>query len=207
MANSSNNLWLGVLAAAGCSALAAQDSGKPEELLFESASLTLDRSTNLIQALNPRISQGGLAIEADEGFATGIEFDQKSEWRFMGHVRITVDTAIIEADSAVFAFEQEKLSRGELEGAPATFADAGSARAKPIQGGANKLSYDYVARTLRMSGDAWIHKDQYEIKGCDLIYDFADERVTSGSADCAELFRIRVLSNQNAQAPAAAPPP
>ena len=112
-----------------------------------------------------------------------------------------------EADSAVFAFEQEKLSRGELEGAPATFADAGSARAKPIQGGANKLSYDYVARTLRMSGDAWIHKDQYEIKGCDLIYDFADERVTSGSADCAELFRIRVLSNQNAQAPAAAPPP
>jgi lipopolysaccharide transport protein LptA len=207
MANSSHNLWLGVLAAASCTALAAQNSGEPEELLLDSAWLTLDRNTNLIQLGSPRISQGGLAIEADEAFATGIEFDQKSEWRFIGHVRITVDTAVIEADSAVFTFDQERLSRGELEGAPATFADVDPARAKPIRGGANKLSYDYLARTLRMSDNAWIHKDQYEIQGCDLIYDFADERVTSGSADCAELFRIRVLSNQDAQAPAAAPSP
>ena len=56
-----------------------------------------------------------------------------------------------------------------------------------------------------MSDNAWVHKDQYEIQGCDLIYDFAAERVTSGSADCAELFRIRVLSNQDEQAPSAAP--
>ena len=207
MASSSHKSWLCLLAFAGCVELAAQDSREPEELLLDSESLTLDRKTNLIQLRNPRISQGGLAIEADEALATGIEFDQKSEWRFTGHVRIAVGTAVIEADSAVFTFDQKQLSRGELEGAPATFADVDPARAKPIRGGANKLSYDYVARTLRMSDNAWVHKDQYEIQGCDLIYDFSDERVTSGSADCDELFRIRVLSNQDAQAPAAAQPP
>ena len=207
MVNFPRNLSVCVLAAAGCSALAAQNSGTPEELLLDSASLTLDRATNLIHLRSPRISQGNLAIEADEALATGIEFDQKSEWRFIGNVRITVDSAVIQAGSAVFTFDQEQLSHGELEGTPATFADEDPARDKPIRGGANKLSYDYVARTLRLSDNAFVHKDQYEIQGCDLIYDFADERVTSGSADCSELFRIRVLSSQDQQAPAAAPSP
>ena len=199
------NLWVSVLAAAGCTALAAQNNGEPQELLLDSASLTLDRATNLIHLRSPRISQGNLAITADEALATGIEFDQKSEWRFIGNVRISVDTAVIEARSAVFTFDQEQLARGELEGTPATFTDEDPARAKPIRGGANKFSSDYLARTLRLSDNAWVHKDQYEIQGCDLIYDFAAERVTSGSADCAELFRIRVLSNQDEQAPSAAP--
>jgi lipopolysaccharide transport protein LptA len=139
-----------------------------------------------------------MRIEADEALATGTEFDRKSEWRFTGNVRIYVDTAVIEAHSAVFTFDQEQLSRGELEGAPASFSDSDPARQSPVRGGANKLTYDYVARTLRMSENAWVNKDQYEIQGCDLIYDFADERVTSGSADCGELFRIRVLPQSGA---------
>jgi lipopolysaccharide transport protein LptA len=207
MVNFPRNLWVCVLAAACCTALAAQNSGKPEELVLDSASLTLDRATNLIHLRSPRISQGNLAITADEALATGIEFDQKSEWRFIGNVRITVDTAVLEAGSAVFTFDQQQLSRGELEGTPAKFTDEDAARAKPISGGADKLTYDYVARTLRLSDNAFVHKDQYEIQGCDLIYDFAAERVSSGSADCAELFRIRVLSTQDEQAPAATPSP
>jgi lipopolysaccharide transport protein LptA len=131
-----------------------------------------------------------------------MEFGQNSEWRFTGNVKIYVDSAVIEADSAVFTFTDEQLSRGELEGSPASFADADPIRQQPIRGGANKLTYDYTARTLRMSENAWVNKDQYEIQGCDLIYDFTDERVTSGSDDCGELFRIRVVPQANADAPA-----
>lgn len=206
MANFPRNLWLCAFAIAAHTALAAQNGGEPTDLLLDSESLSLDRNTNLIQLTKPRISQGGLVIEADEALATGVEFDSRSEWRFSGHVRITVDSAVIEASSAVFTFEQQRLARGELEGAPAKFSDVDPARQKPISGGADKLTYDYVARTLRMSQNAWVHKDQYEMQGCDLIYDFNEERVTSGSADCADLFRVRVLSNQE-QAPAAAPSP
>lgn len=202
------NLWFSLLAVAGHTALAAQSGGEPKDLLLDSASLTLDRKTNLIQLTKPRIAQGNLVIEADEALATGIEFDAKSEWRFTGHVKITVDTAVIEASAAVFTFDQQQLSRGELTGRPATFSDVDPAREKPISGGADTVTYDYAARTLRLSSNAWIHKDQYEIKGCDLIYDFNDERVSSGSADCADLFRLRVLSNQEQPAaPADAPPP
>jgi lipopolysaccharide transport protein LptA len=207
MANFPRNFWVCAFAIAAHAALAAQNGGEHEDLLLDSASLTLDSKTNLIQLVQPRISQGNLVIEADQALATGVEFDSRSEWRFTGHVRISVDSAVIEASSAVFTFEQQRLSRGELTGGPASFSDAGAAREKPISGGADKITYDSVERTLRMSENAWVHKDQYEIRGCDLIYDFNDERVSSGSADCADLFRLRVLSNQEQPAPAAAPSP
>lgn len=206
MASFPRNVWLCAFAIAAHSALAAQNGGEPADLLLDSESLSLDRKTNLIQLTKPRISQGNLVIEADEALATGVEFDAGSEWRFMGHVRITVDNAVIEADSAVFSFDQQQLSRGELQGGPAKFSDVDPAREKPISGGADKLTYDYVGKTLRMSQNAWVHKDQYEMQGCDLIYDFNEERVTSGSADCADLFRVRVLSTQE-QTPADAPSP
>jgi lipopolysaccharide transport protein LptA len=207
MANFPRKFWVCALAIAAHAALAAQNSGETEDLLLDSASLTLDSKTNLIQLAKPRISQGNLVIEADEALATGVEFDSRSEWRFTGNVRIAVDNAVIEASSAVFTFEQQRLSRGELTGGPAKFSDANPARDKPISGGADKITYDSILRTLRMSENAWVHKDQYEIRGCDLIYDFNDERVSSGSADCADLFRLRVLSNQEQPAPAAAPSP
>jgi lipopolysaccharide transport protein LptA len=136
---------------------------------------------------------------SDESDPTAQPAHQRSEWRFKGHVRIVVESALLEADTAVFTFEKEQLARGELDGNPASFTDRDPTRQKPVSGGARKLYYDYTARTLRMSENAYINKDQYEIQGCDLIYDFTDERVTSGSADCGELFRIRVLPQTEQQ--------
>jgi lipopolysaccharide transport protein LptA len=206
MASSLPNSVLGLLAAAASSMLAAQTNDAPrEDLLFDSDSLTLDRRTNLIELQGPSITQGDMHIEADRALATGTEFEQSSEWRFIGHVKITVDTVTIEADTAVFTFENEQLARGELEGQPASFRDSDPEREKPVRGGANKLEYDYVARTLRMSEDAWINKDQYEIQGCDIIYDFNDERVTSGSSDCGA-FRIRVVQQPDVEGRAAEAP-
>ncbi len=207
MASSLHKFWICALGAGVCSTLAAQSANAPQELVFDSQSLTLDRKTNLIQLQGPRITQGDLHIEADQALATGLDFQQSSEWQFMGNVRIAVGSARIEADSAVFTFDEERLARGELVGTPAAFTDTDSSGGKPISGGANKLTYDYVGRTLRLSENAWVNKDQYEIHGCDLIYDFADERVSSGSADCGgELFRVRVVPQSEDQSPAADSP-
>jgi lipopolysaccharide transport protein LptA len=197
-----------ILALALAAALRAggQDSvDATEELLFESESALFDRQTNLIQLLGPQITQGDLRIVADEALATGIEFDEASEWRFTGQVRIEVGTAVIEADSAVFTFDNERLSRGELEGAPASFSDVDETRQTSISGRARKMSYDYVARTLRMTDNAWVQRDKLEMQGCDLIYDFTAERVSSGSADCSDLFRVRVLPDPDEQTSAPAP--
>lgn len=171
-------------------AASAQDDG--EELQFASQSVMLDGPTNMMRAQGPRITQGDLTIVADDALATGFEFDEAGEFRLTGNVRLEVETAVMEADSAVFTFADRQLSRGELEGAPVSFSDTDAATQRSITGRAGKMSYDNVARTLRMTGDASVQLDAREVLGCDLIYDFQAERVTSGSADCEGGFRVRV---------------
>ena len=179
----------------------AQEAGRDtQELVLESGPLAFDGETNLFRIKAPRIRRGDLSITADEAVATGVEFDAASEWRFTGHVRIEVGTAVLNAESAVFTFEQGRPSRGELEGAPVVFSDVDE-KQRSVTGNAQKMSYDYVARTLRLTDGAWVRLDKREIRGCDLIYDFAAERVTSGSVDCADLFRVRVLPDDEPSPP------
>ena len=193
------------LATTVCTVLAAQEAARSDDLVLDFESGTFNRQTNLFEARHPRIVQGNMRIEADE--SSGVDVEQSSEWRFKGHVKITVNTAVLEADSAVFMFDGKQLSYAELEGNPASFTDLESTQQKPVRGGARKLAYDHVARTLRLSDNALVKKDQIEIQGCDLIYDFKEERVSSGSTDCGDqLFRIRVPKKSEQQAPAAAPP-
>ena len=141
----------------------------------------------------PRITQGDLYIAADDAVATGVEFDATSEWRFTGNVRIEVGTAVMDADSAVFTFEQEQLSRGELEGAPASFTRHRSRDGQSrVTGTRQKMSYDYVARTLRMTGDVSVAARPN--RGAGLRHHLRPhDRSASppATADCENPFRLR----------------
>jgi lipopolysaccharide transport protein LptA len=201
MAHSLLNSFPACWLALAISFAAGAQNDEPEELVLTSGPVTFNGQTNLFEAHAVRITQGDLAIEADDVLATAIDFNEQSEWRFTGNVRITVGTAVMEAGSAVFTFDAERLSRGELAGAPVAFSDVDE-RQRSITGNAQEMSYDYVARTLRLTGGAWVRLDKREIRGCDLIYDFAAERVTSGSADCTDGFRVRVLPDDEPPPPA-----
>jgi len=161
---------------------------------------------DLMRAIHPRIVQDNMSIEADEALATGTNFDERSEWRFTGNVKINVENAVMEAGTAVFTFEEQQLSHGEIEGAPASFTHNDPARPKPMSGTAPKMSYDYAARTLRLTGDVWLQRGEVEMHGCDFIYNLATGGFASGDADCANPLRFRVLRNAEEQTPAAAPP-
>ena len=207
MARSLASTFCALALAVAFSGGAQDNSTKGEELVFQSESLTFDRQSNLIQARGPRITQGDLRIRADEALATGIEFDKPSEWRFTGNVRLEVGTTVIEADKSVFMFDNQQLSRGELEGAPVSFTDVDEGTKRSVTGRAQKMSYDYVGRTMRMTGSpAYVQKNNIEMQGCDLIYDFADGGMTSGSTECADLFRLRVLPETEERAAAPDPP-
>src|SRR5688572_8519159 len=115
------------LALAVALAADAQSSNDDEELQFSSGLLVLDGQTNMMRAQSPRITQGDLTISADDALATGFEFDEAGEFRLTGNVRVEIDTAVMEADSAVFTFADGQLSRGELEGMPVLFSDIDAA--------------------------------------------------------------------------------
>jgi lipopolysaccharide transport protein LptA len=183
----------------------AQGNNGGEELQFTSGPLVLDGQTNMMRAQQPRITQGNLRIVADDVLATGLEFDEAGEFRLTGNVRIDVDTAFMEASSAVFMYANGRLSRGELVGTPVHFGDVDPANQRTVTGTAEKMSYDYSARTLRMTGNASVQFPTREVFGCDLIYDIGAERASSGSSDCEEGFRVTIRrdSAERASPPAA----
>ncbi|HZF27498.1 MAG TPA: LptA/OstA family protein [Gammaproteobacteria bacterium] len=188
------------------SALTAQGSAGCDVLAVDSGPFLLEG--NLLHFVRPTIKQCNLKIEADDAFATGVEFEVHAEWRFTGHVRITAEGKFMEADSAVFVFDKNQVSRADLVGAPASFSASRIEPGKePVRGSANNISFDYVAQTLRMSEHVVITKDRLRAQGCDVIYDFKNEGMRSGGADCAEDYNIRVVNAQpQANAAPAAPP-
>jgi lipopolysaccharide transport protein LptA len=174
------------------------DDGSQQALELESGPLDFDGQANLFQAKAPRIRQGDLYIAADNLVANSVEFDSTSEWRFDGNVRIEAGATVMNADSAVFTFEKERLARGELEGAPASFTHVDAERQKPASGTANKILYDDVARTLRLSGDVLFQRDRTEWQGCDISYNLTTEGFSSGDSDCGIRMR-RVVPDSDRQ--------
>lgn len=196
-----------LLTTAVCTVLAAQE-GARSEVLIEADYVSFNKQTSLYEWRRPRIVQGNVHIEADESVAAGDNFEQNIEWKFKGHVKMTVDTAVLEASSAVFVFDHNQLTRADFEGVPASFTDLNSKQETPVRGGAHKLAYDHVGRTLRLSADAWINKAQFEIRGCELTYDFKEQRWASGPTDCGgDGVQIRIPQKSKQPAPPPAAPP
>jgi len=186
---------------------AAAQNNADQGFQFESLGpFVFDGPTNMMRAEKPRITQGNLRIVADHVLATGLEFDQAGEFRLTGNVRIDVDSAFMEANSAVFMYANGRLSHGELEGTPVSFGDANQETQRTVTGTAEKISYDYVARTLRMTGNASVLFPTRQVFGCDLIYDFGAERASSGSADCEDGFRVTLRRDPDERAAAPDPP-
>lgn len=186
--------------------LTAQEDAQPLPINLDADSSSFDRKTGRMVFHGLRITQGGLAMEADEALASGIDFDN-SEWRFSGNVRFTIDTATMEADTAEIKFEAHALLTAELRGNPAVFEDFSVTRDELLRGGANRLYYDHVTQTLQMSDGTWFNEGPNEIKGCDLLYDFTQERVTFGSSDCAERVQITIVPPTDDTEGTAVPPP
>jgi lipopolysaccharide transport protein LptA len=195
----------GLVLASGLASVAQESSRNRQELVFESGPLTFNSQTKVFEIEAPRIRQGDLFVSADAAVATSIDFESASEWRFQGNVRIESGAAVIGADSAVFTFTEEQLSRGEIAGSPATFTHTVPERPKPTTGTADSISYDHDAGTLRMSGNALLRREQNEIQSCDLIYNLMTEGFSSGNSDCG--FRLVRVAPESDQRGGPTPPP
>ena len=147
-------------------------SSQPIQL--EARSSDFDYKNNTLLFHGVRIAQGGLAIEADEGTATGLDF-KDSRWLFKGNVRITVPDGSLASDEARIAFAANLIADAEVRGAPARFEqkrDKGIARGRAL-----RIEYQPAAGTVRLIDDAWLSDGNNEISGQTLIYNMRDQRV------------------------------
>lgn len=191
MVNSVHKFGLGALIVVPATALAqAQDEDLRVSLDAEWSSF--DRQSNTMMFRGLRIAQGDFMIEADEAVASDLEFN-RSDWEFSGNVRIDLDTAMIEASRAEILFETHELLIVELQGDPARFEDRNPERGDPIRGGAEVLRYESAEGTLRMTGGAYLSEGPNEFRGCDLIYDIEEKKITSGSSECGEPLVITII--------------
>ena len=173
-------------------------TGSPAPISLNAESSTLDRQSNTMSFKKLRIQQGALAFEADEAFASGLDF-ARSEWRFEGHVRMEFESTVLAADRARLLFESHELSMAELSGAPATLDAFDPVRQTRITGGAERLDFSRADGSLRLTGSAWLREGQNEMRGCDRISDLEGQRVTAGSSDCGEPIRITILPPARAE--------
>ena len=145
-----------------------------QPIQLEARSTDFDYKNNMLVFHGVRIAQGGLAIEADDGTATGLDF-KASRWLFRGNVRITVPDGSLSSDEARIAFAANLIANAEITGAPARFEqkrDKGIAR-----GHARKIEYLPAAGTIRLTEDAWLSDGDNEISGQTLVYNMRDQRV------------------------------
>jgi lipopolysaccharide transport protein LptA len=145
-----------------------------QPIQLEARSSDFDYKNNTLVFHGVRIAQGGLAIEAEDGTATGLDF-KDSHWLFRGDVRITMPDGSLAADEARIAFSANLISIAQITGSPARFEqkrDKGVAR-----GRAHHIEYQPAAGTVRLTEDAWLSDGNNEISAATLVYNMRDQRV------------------------------
>jgi len=181
-----------ILALLGFIAPAAAQLGSGLPISLDADSSSLDRRTNKISFQGLRITQGALGIEAESAWATGLDFEN-SEWHFLGNVVITIESAIISSAEAELKFESNELKTADLIGEPAVFRDIRTDAGEVIHGQAKHFTYDNATGTIRMSEAARITEGPNEIRGCDLLYDVLEEKITVSSAECDEPVSMTIV--------------
>jgi lipopolysaccharide transport protein LptA len=139
----------------------------------------LDRRSNRLVFRNLHITQGSLAISADEATADPADFED-STWVFTGNVQI--ENAGLQAwcDKAEMTFSSNTLLKTTLHGQPARFVQP-RAGGSPTEGRGDLLEYDLGARAIQMTGNALLSDGSNEITGSNIAYDLGREIVTASN--------------------------
>ena len=177
------------------------DDSKPIQL--EASSSDFDYKNSRLLFHGVRIAQGGLAIEADEATATGLDF-KDSQWLFVGHVRITVPDGSLQSDEARISFTANLINSADITGTPARFEQK---REKGVaRGRAARIQYQPGPGTLRLMEDAWLSDGNNEISGNTLIYNVREQRVLANPGEQGS-GHITITINPKKAEPKAEPRP
>ncbi|MEY4760350.1 MAG: hypothetical protein RLZZ200_206, partial [Pseudomonadota bacterium] len=117
------------------------------------------------------VTQGGLSIRADRATAdgTGLSFND-SRWEFSGSVRIRFVGGTLLSQSATVRFAGNRLALAQATGTPAEFEQQIEGVTRPVHGHAGTIDYDFIAQSVRLSGDAWLFDGRNEMTSPTIVY-------------------------------------
>ena len=158
---------------------------------LDADSTDYDGKNSMLMFKGLRLSQGNIGIEADEGRASKLDFED-SVWRFSGNVIIDVDNGHIECDLADLQFFDHQLLLAEIEGSPATFELTRPGSNDTTYAEARQLRYDLRAGTIEFSGDATITEGGNQISSSLLVYNILEQRINAQSSADGE-NRVKII--------------
>lgn len=175
----------------GFAATQTSDLRLPITLAADSTDYDGKSSMMMFQGL--RLSQGTTNIEADEGRASKIDFED-SVWHFDGNVVIDVEAGHIESETAELRFSDTQLRLAIIEGSPATFELRRPESDDITYAQAGRLKYDLDAGTVEFSDEAVITEGGNQISSSFLMYNIVEQRINAqSSGDGDEKVKITVI--------------
>jgi len=145
---------------------------------LDADSTAYDGKNSMLLFRGLRLTQGNIGIEADEGRASNLDFED-SIWQFTGHVVIDVESGHIECDTADLQFSRHQITVATIGGSPATFELSRPGSDEITYAEAGKLRYDLRAGTIEFSENATITEGGNQISSNYLIYDIAAQRINA----------------------------
>lgn len=163
----------------------AQDAEMVLPILLDADSTDYDGKSSMLMFRGLRLSQGSLGIQADEGRASKLDFND-SVWHFAGNVIIDVENGHIESDVADLTFSGNQLKLATITGSPATFEMQRPDTDEITYAEAGRLEYDLVASVVAFSEQATITEGGNQISSNYLVYNIKEQRINAQSGGAGE---------------------
>jgi lipopolysaccharide export system protein LptA len=148
---------------------------------LDADSTAYDGNSSMLVFEGLRLSQGSIGVQADEGRASKLDF-QDSVWRFEGNVVIDVEDGHIECDSADLRFGDHQLRFATIKGAPATFEVRRPESDETTYAEAGLLEYNLETGVIEFSGNAVFTEGGNQIASSFIAYNINERRINAQSS-------------------------
>ena len=184
-------LVLAAVAIAWPVAASAQNPDLRLPITIDADSMAYDGKNSMLMYQGLKLNQGSIGIEADEGRASNLDFEN-SVWEFTGNVVINVENGRVECDTAHLKFAGHELEHATITGSPATFEMQRPDSDDVTYAQAGRLEYDFSAGVIEFSEQATITEGGNQISSNYLVYDIEEQRINARSAGEGEP-RVKII--------------
>ena len=175
-----HRLTLALVAMLLCTASYGQIDDLRLPISLDADSTDYDGKSSMLMFRGLRLTQGSIGIEADEGRASKLDFED-SVWHFAGNVVIDTENGHIESESADLKFAGHQLRLATITGSPASFEMRRPNSEMVTYAEAGRLEYDFDEGVVEFSEQASITEGGNLISSNYLVYNIREQRINAQS--------------------------